>query len=334
MKLQMKTYDIIVEHHCMDELDKYIKNVYSNNKVFIVTDDHVYDLYHKKIEKTLNHYEIAFVSIKPGETSKSFKTYQWVIKELIHKGLKRGHLIIALGGGVVGDLAGFVAATLYRGCPFIQIPTTLLAQVDSSIGGKVAVDLEEGKNLVGAFYEPVLVLIDPEFLKTLNHREYIQGVAEMIKAGLIKDRSLFNHFKTNDTVDIEQIIKALKVKKEVVLKDPYDYGIRMILNFGHTFGHAIEKKYNYQVYKHGEAISYGMLIALKIGIQKGITPKYIYDEVKNVLLRLGLVKEPLFSKESLLNEIKTDKKNMSDQFHFICIKNIGEAQITQIKEGA
>lgn len=333
MKLKMETYDIHVGQNSIHQLNVLIGEIYHHKDIFIVTDEHVDQLYHNLMHQILDAYHLHFVIIKPGETSKSFQTYLEVIDKLINLGIKRNHLIISLGGGVVGDLTGFVAATLYRGIDFIQVPTTLLSQVDSSIGSKVGIDLTQGKNLIGSFYDPKFVLIDPIFLETLDQREYLQGLAEMIKAGLIADKELFDFFKTHNKVTEKEILMALNVKRDVVLKDPYDQHERMILNFGHTFGHAIEKKFKYQTYKHGEAISYGMLIATHIGIKKGITPTYVYDEVKHVLETIGLIKKPYFDIESLKPFIHTDKKSMADVFHFICLKEIGQSVITNLKEG-
>jgi len=333
MKLKMETYDIHVGQNSIYQLSDLIDEIYQHKDIFIVTDEHVDQLYHNLMHQVLDAYNLHFVVVKPGETSKSYQTYLEVIEKLIDLGIKRNHLMIALGGGVVGDLTGFVAATLYRGIDFIQIPTTLLSQVDSSIGSKVGIDLVQGKNLVGSFYDPKFVLIDPIFLETLDKREYLQGVAEMIKAGLIADQGLFEFFKTNTKVTQKEIIMALNVKRDVVLKDPFDQNERMILNFGHTFGHAIEKKYKYQTYKHGEAISYGMLIALEIGVKKGITPSYIYEDVKNVLEKLELIHKPYFDQKDLIDYIKNDKKSMADVFHFICLKEIGQSVITNLKEG-
>lgn len=333
MKISMQDYDIMIGKHILNDLEAHINAIYQAHDIFIVTDDHVFDLYHEKVKSILKSYKVHFVSIKPGEKSKSYDVYLDTIEKLIAKGIKRNHLLIALGGGVVGDLTGFIAATLYRGISFIQIPTTLLAQVDSSIGGKVGIDLKEGKNLIGSFYTPKFVLIDPNFLETLNPREYRQGIAEMIKAGLIKNKALFDYFKTNDRVTEKEILMALDVKKEIVLKDPFEKHERMLLNFGHTYGHAIERKFNYETYKHGEAISYGMLLAIEEGINQDLTPRYVYDEVKEVLLNIGLIKEPFFKKETLDSYILTDKKHTSKAFHFICLKDIGQSVITKLEVG-
>ena len=333
MKLKMPEYDIILEKNSIRGLSKHIKSFYNYKDLFIVTDENVDELYHDYIKSILSEFNLHMVVIKAGEQSKSYPTYIQVINQLIDQGFKRGHLLIAFGGGVVGDLVGFVASTLYRGCPFIQIPTTLLSQVDSSIGSKVGIDLEKGKNLIGSFYPPKLVIIDPTFLDTLSKREYNQGVAEMIKAGLIANKDLYNFFKERKKVTEKEILMALEVKRNVVLKDPFDHNERMLLNFGHTFGHAIEKKHKYQTYKHGEAISYGMLIALEIGIKKGLTPKHLYESIRHVLESQGLIKKPYFKVEDLKDDIKTDKKMTAKTFHFICLSDIGQGIITDLKEG-
>ncbi len=240
--------------------------------------------------------------------------------------------MLAFGGGVIGDLTGFIASTLYRGISYVQIPTTLLAQVDSSIGGKVGIDLKEGKNLIGSFYDPKFVLIDPSLLKTLSKREYANGLAEMIKAGLIGDKKLYTYLLEHETVTEVEIAEAIQVKRNVVLLDPYDKKERMYLNFGHTFGHAIEKKHKYETYLHGEAISYGMLIALQIGIQLGETKEELYQEVLNLLLKRGLVKEPLLKKDDYQAEIIHDKKNLADGLHFILVTKPGDVKIVKLKE--
>jgi 3-dehydroquinate synthase len=333
MKLKMPDYEIIVEKNSIRGLSKYIKSFYTYDDLFIVTDENVDELYHDFVKSILNEFHLHIVVIKAGEQSKSFATYLDVINQLMDKGIKRNHLILALGGGVVGDLTGFVAATLFRGIPYIQIPTTLLSQVDSSIGSKVGIDLPKGKNLIGAFYHPKVVFIDPVFLDTLSKREYNQGVAEMIKAGLIANKELYNFFKDTKKVTTKEILMAIEVKRDVVLKDPFDQKERMLLNFGHTFGHAIEKKFKYQTYKHGEAISYGMLIALEIGIKKGLTPKHLYESIRHTLEMNGLIKKPYFKIEDLKEDIKTDKKFTAEAFHFICLSDIGQGVVTQIKVG-
>jgi len=328
----MQNYEILIEEGGLSHLAKHIKEVYEFDELFVVTDQNVFDLYKTKLIEALVGYRLSFVVLPPGEKTKSLEVYQQAIKTLIEKGIKRNHLILAFGGGVIGDLTGFIASTLYRGISYVQIPTTLLAQVDSSIGGKVGIDLKEGKNLIGSFYDPKFVLIDPSFLKTLSKREYANGLAEMIKAGLIGDKKLYTYLLEHDTVTEVEISEAIQVKRNVVLLDPYDKKERMYLNFGHTFGHAIEKKHQYETYLHGEAISYGMLIALQIGIQIGDTKEELYQEVKTLLKSRGLIQEPLLQMDDYRDEIVHDKKNLADGLRFIIVTKPGDVKIVKLKE--
>lgn len=326
IKLKTKNYNILIKDNLISDFDNQIKKVYKNKDIFIITDQNVYDLYYKNIKKILISFNVYFHVIKPGETSKSFEEYQNTISSLIKQGIKKDHLIIGLGGGVIGDLAGFVSGTIYRGVKFIQIPTSLLAMVDSSIGSKTGIDLSVGKNLVGVFKDPIAVLIDPLFLNTLPIDEYKNGFAEVIKMALIKDKQLFYNVKDKEKLDVSDIVKAINIKRVIIKKDPYEKYERMLLNFGHTFGHAIEQESNYAI-KHGVAISYGMLISIEEGIKRGLTKDYIFDEVKEVLLKHNLVKEPLITKNKYLKIIKTDKKNLSSGLNFIYLLDVGKATI-------
>ncbi len=328
MKIPMNNYEIVFEK--LNHFQTHIKSLYTYRKLFIITDETVFSLYEEKVRKALSDFDLSFTVIPPGETSKVYGTYLNVISDLIDKGLKREHMILALGGGVVGDLSGFVAATLYRGVPFIQIPTTLLAMVDSSIGGKTGIDLPEGKNLLGVFYQPKMVLIDMAFLSTLSKEEYRNGMAEVIKAGLIGNAHLYAQVRRPIVLTEAQLVNAIHVKKSVVDIDPFDKKERMYLNFGHTFGHAIEKYFNYNMFKHGEAISYGMLMAIEIGNQLNITPDELYDEVKGTLLSWQLVHEPLLTKDRFIEGLSTDKKNTADGFHFILLEAIGKPVIQKV----
>ncbi|WP_026399670.1 3-dehydroquinate synthase [Acholeplasma equifetale] len=323
MKLVLKNYNILIQNHLLNQLNLEIKKLYQHQDIFIITDENLYKIYHDTLKKELYDFHIHFVVIKPGEHSKSLKTYQEVVSKLIDLGMRRNHLMIAFGGGVVGDLAGFVAATLYRGVSFIQIPTSLLAMVDSSIGSKTGIDLDEGKNLVGAFYDPKVVFIDPIFLETLPEEEYKNGLAEVLKAGLIDDVSLFEYLKKYEKLTIDEIIKAIQVKQRIVTKDPFEKHERMYLNFGHTFGHAIEKHFQYAI-KHGVAVSYGMLFSLEEGIKRGITKdKTLYDETKTILLRLGLINEPILDKKQFIKYLQFDKKHLADGLRFVFLEDKG-----------
>lgn len=331
MFIKMPNYEIVIETGGIQSLGKRIHEVYAFPNLFVVTDENVNQLYRQSLIDALPDFILSFVIIEPGESSKSMDVYQHVIDQLINLGMKRNHMLVAFGGGVVGDLTGFVASTLYRGVSYIQIPTTLLAQVDSSIGGKVGIDLPQGKNLIGSFYDPKLVMIDPHFLTTLDEREYHNGLAEMIKVGLIGDKRLYQHLLSHEQVTEQEIASAISVKRDLVLMDPYDQKERMFLNFGHTFGHAIEKKHQYQTYKHGEAISYGMLIALEIGVRLGETKPELYEEVKSLLMRLQLVKEPLLNPIHYAEAILTDKKYLSDGLNYVIVSRVGVAKIIKLK---
>lgn len=323
MRQTLSNYEIIVKNKLMDDLNEEVSSVYPHKDIYVVTDHNILRLYESFLIKKLNNFNVHFVSVEPGEQSKSLTVYKEVVTKLLNFGMRKNHLLIAFGGGVVGDLAGFVASTLFRGVPLIQIPTTLLAMVDSSIGGKTGLDLNEGKNLIGAYKNPLKVLIDPIFLETLPKVEYKNGLAEVLKAGLIGDPKLYEYLKVNDKLTLNEIIRAIQVKVTIVKKDPYEQNERMYLNFGHTFGHAIERHYDFAI-KHGVAISYGMLISLELGIKAKITPPLLFDEVKSILMRLELIKEPLLDKKLFIEYIGFDKKNLADGLRFVYIKNIGE----------
>ncbi|MFQ7842144.1 MAG: 3-dehydroquinate synthase, partial [Thomasclavelia spiroformis] len=270
-----------------------------------------------------------------GEQSKRFDILPSLYKSLLEFKLTRTDLIIALGGGVIGDLVGFVASTYLRGVKLVQIPTSLLAQVDSSVGGKVAVDLPEGKNLIGTFYHPKMVLIDPDTLKTLPKRFINDGMAEVIKYGCIKDKNLFERlssYKDFDDLyqDIDEIIyRCVDIKRDVVERDQFDFGDRLLLNFGHTLGHAIEQYYHYEKYSHGEAVAIGMVQLTKIAEEKNLSFKGTSDIIKDICLKYNL---PIFSDtktDDLIEAISLDKKNLNKKLSLVLLKEIGNSYIYQ-----
>jgi 3-dehydroquinate synthase len=328
MPLTNHAYDILLDHKAILQLPIEIKKWYKGDKLFIVTDDHVHQLYQSMIADILKEFTLHFVIVRPGEVSKSFGVYEDVIDQLIQQGMKRTDLLIAFGGGVIGDLAGFVASTLYRGVPYIQIPTTLLAQVDSSIGGKTAINSSKGKNMVGTFYQPKLVIIDPDFLKTLPDFEYKNGMAEVIKSAYIGDSVLQDKLFKGQIKTLEMIERTIMVKRQVVLIDEFDLNERMFLNFGHTFGHALEKQSNYEI-AHGFAVAEGMLMAIHIGERLGITPPTIFKGLKLLLEKydLGLLNS---SPVSLIEDIFYDKKNTNGHLKMIFLKEIGKPWIQPI----
>ncbi|MFQ9924499.1 MAG: 3-dehydroquinate synthase [Beduini sp.] len=332
VNLKEKSYPIYIEQGLLHQVGEKIKAIYQGKKIAIITDDQVNHYYGEIVKSQLEKdYAVTIVEMPHGEKSKSFDVLPALYKQLLDFNLTRSDLIVALGGGVIGDLAGFVAATYLRGIPFVQIPTSLLAQVDSSVGGKVAVDLPAGKNLVGAFHHPKMVLIDPLVLKTLEPRFIHDGMGEVIKYGCIKDVSLFKQLAAYKDFgdlykDIDEIIyRCVDIKRRVVENDEKDFGDRLVLNFGHTLAHTIEQYYHYEKYSHGEAVAIGMYQLTKIAEERGLTPKNTAEKIKAVLERYEL---PTACKEEMVvlkNTIKLDKKNINSKLSLILLKNLGEA---------
>ena len=331
LKISLKdnSYDIFIENGIISKANEYIKEVYKNKKVYIITDSNVEKLYlNQVIEVLKNDFIVDYVVIPAGEESKCLNVYVSVIDSLLEKNIRRNELLIALGGGVIGDLVGFISATLYRGLPYVSIPTSLLSQMDSSIGGKTGIDFYDRKNIIGCFKQPSLVLIDPLTHKTLDKREFNNGMGELIKHAIIGNDHLFNLLLNQSIIDENIIYESLSVKKRVVELDPFDQGERMLLNFGHTFGHAIELKMNL---KHGEAVAVGMLMAIKFGVDLGLTDSDIYSKVKQVLDLYDLPSNEVEYKE-YLKETLYDKKNLAGIVNFILVDKIGHAFIHKIKE--
>src|SRR5699024_2825934 len=262
--------DILIESGLTARAGKAILDTFSPSRVHIVTDSTVAPLYLDALEAQLS-LPVSHTVIPAGEEHKRLSTVEGIYHDVLAAGMTRKDLVIALGGGVVGDITGFAAATFLRGVSLCQIPTTLLAQVDSSVGGKTGVDLPEGKNLVGAFYQPRLVLIDPDVLDTLPAQTFVDGMAEVIKAGYIANPDILSMVSAPDyRANIENIIyECVKMKRDVVSQDERDTGLRMILNFGHTVGHAAEKLGNYTALTHGQAVAIGMVAAMQISNQLG-----------------------------------------------------------------
>ena len=336
VELGKRSYPIVIKKELLGEIDLEIRKVFKGKKIFILTDKNVNAHYGKQVESCLFKagYEVRTMVLEAGEETKAFTTLPLIYNELLDFKITRSDLIITLGGGVIGDLGGFVASTFLRGVGFVQIPTSLLAQVDSSVGGKVAVDLERGKNLVGSFYHPKLVLIDPNVLETLSERFFKDGMAEVIKYGCIKDKEFFyflKNLKSKEEVmyNIEEIIhKCCFIKKCVVENDEKDTGERMLLNFGHTLGHAIETYYNFKKFTHGEAVAIGMYEITKISESKGLTEKGVSEEIKEILIQYGLPYEVEISDSSaILDTIALDKKNIDNVLKVVLLKNIGESYL-------
>lgn len=328
MNLLDNSYNIIIKEGILDSINDEIKEVYKNKKAYIITDDNVAKLYLDKVIKALKDFDVQSVIVPHGEESKSFEVYQNVLSKLFELGMKRNELLIALGGGVIGDLTGFVAATIYRGVPYVQIPTSLLAQMDSSIGGKTGIDFKGMKNIVGAFKQPIKVIIDPNTLNTLPQIEFNNGMGELIKHGCIGNKKLLELLKDKPVINEDIIYESLQVKKQLVELDPFDQKERMYLNFGHTYGHAIELKHGY---KHGEAVAIGMLMAIKLGIDLGLTEESVYEELKNIL-NLYNLPTTYYDYKEYNKDILFDKKNLAGSLRFIFIKKFGEVFKKEFKE--
>jgi 3-dehydroquinate synthase len=339
VNLPEKKYPIYIESGLIKNIGKEIRKIYNNKKIAIITDSIVESLYGKNIENSLikENFIVKKIIIKPGEKSKSFVALQEICEEILEFGLNRDDLIIAFGGGVVGDLGGFAASILLRGIPFIQIPTTLLAQIDSSVGGKVAINSNKGKNLIGSFYQPEAVFIDPELLKTLSERIFCDGMAEVIKYGAIKDERLFHNLLEYENKEelmnnIEEIVyTCCSIKKDFVEVDEKDLGERMLLNFGHTIGHGIEKMFNYERFTHGEAVAMGMLAITKNSEMQGITEKGALELLRKIINKYSLPSDlPPMDKNELLKIVSMDKKASNKNLNLILLKKIGCSFIKKI----
>lgn len=335
-----KSYPIKIARGILKEASKYIADVCPRGKIMIVSDDSVFALYGETLLQELRgRYECFQTVIPHGESSKSFQMLPTIYSAMLEAKMSRSDLVIALGGGVVGDLTGFAAATYMRGVPYVQIPTSLLAQVDSSVGGKTAVDLPEGKNLVGAFYHPKLVLIDPDVLDTLPERYLIDGMGEVIKYGCIKDRELFDRIRNAGSFEglkpqmTEIIYRCVDIKRQVVEQDQFDVGERMLLNFGHTLAHAIEQYYHYERESHGEAVAIGMYQITKISEEKGLTKQGCAVQIQNTLKQYGLPTECGIEMEALLAAVKHDKKNLNHCLNLVLLKEIGDSVVYPTEAG-
>jgi 3-dehydroquinate synthase len=357
VKLGERSYDIVVGSRLIEKAGGRMLEVLPSKKVFIVTDDNVAPLYLGKLQSSLRDAGIThnYFITKHGEQSKSFSNLEKLLDAIFETNPDRKTTLIALGGGVVGDLTGFAASIILRGINFIQIPTTLLAQVDSSVGGKTGINNKFGKNLIGAFHQPLLVLADTDTLATLPKREFAAGYAEVVKYGLIGDIKFFDWLnqevnsclENNENVleELQKNITALKTiikqscgeKANIVSQDEREGGIRALLNLGHTFGHALEKAMGYSdKLLHGEAVSIGMVFAFKLSQKMGLCEQAEVIKVINHLKSAGLPTSPLeiknnwgyvWNADDLMNSMRQDKKAFSGKMTFILVRGIGQSFI-------
>ena len=329
------SYPIHIENGILAKTGELVSEVFSGKKIMIVSDDNVFPLYGEIITKALSDsgFECHSFVLPHGEPTKSFQSLPKIYEALINAKLTRSDLLIALGGGVIGDLAGFAASSYLRGIKFVQIPTSLLAQVDSSVGGKVAVDLPQGKNLVGAFYHPKAVIIDPDVLNTLPDHFISDGMGEVIKYGCIKDKELFELLCRHTSFDdlkpkLTQIIaRCVDIKRIVVEADQFDLGERILLNFGHTLAHTIEQHFHYERESHGEAVGIGMYQITKIAEEKGLTTFGCAEQIKKALEIYKLPDNSNLPIDVLTDAISLDKKNLNNHLNVVLLHDIGDSYV-------
>ncbi|MEM2960871.1 MAG: 3-dehydroquinate synthase [Candidatus Bathyarchaeia archaeon] len=339
-KVVDESYDIFIEYGLLDKIPLHLKDNPLGNKYAIITDSEIRDIYGENLLKRFREENICacLIDFPAGEESKNLDTVNYLVEKLLENTIDRKSAIIALGGGVVGDVSGFTASVYMRGIPYIQVPTTLLAQIDSSIGGKTAVDTKEGKNLIGSFYQPRRVYIDPSLLETLPRREFISGLAEVVKYGVICDRNFFEYLERNverikalDKNALLHVIKtSCKIKKEVVEEDPREENKRAILNYGHTPGHALERLSGYK-FLHGEAVSVGMRISGWVAVRKGFLTLDEWERQNRLLKNFGLPIKMEFNIDDFIRTLYYDKKVEGGVLTFVLPKKIGEMALVNGK---
>ncbi|MBT3365529.1 MAG: 3-dehydroquinate synthase [Nitrospina sp.] len=339
-----RSYEILIGSGLRKRAGEFLKAVFNPSRVVIITHPSINSLYGKEVVANFKDqgWTTDVIEVPEGESSKNLGQAEKLYDRLLELNCDRKSVLVALGGGVIGDLVGFVAATYQRGIPFIQMPTTLLSQVDSSVGGKTAVNHPKGKNMIGAFYQPRLVLADLETLRTLPSNEYRAGLAEIVKYGVISDAKLFEFLETQykEILNLDQqclsyiIETSCAIKAEVVEKDERESHYRMILNFGHTLGHAIESLTNYSRFIHGEAVAIGMVRAAALSQSMGKCSEDVPRRLEALLKNLGLpVEMPELDSSAVIESLYHDKKTMDHKIKFILVKEIGSIEIVdQISE--
>jgi 3-dehydroquinate synthase len=337
--LGQRSYDILIGNSIFDKICQHLKEHKIGNRIFLISNTTVFELYGRQLSKCLldQGHQVTDLLIPDGERIKNLQTVENIYTYLIAQKADRNTTLAALGGGVTGDIVGFAAATYMRGVPYLQIPTTLLSQVDSSVGGKTGVNHQLGKNLIGAFYQPFLVCADISSLKTLPAREYQSGLYEVLKYGLIYDREFFDYVAQNlDEIKkqipdiLETIIgRCCEIKAEIISIDEREENLRRILNFGHTLGHALEAATNYQSLTHGEAVGYGMIAAAALSSKTGGLDHSSTEKIIQTILSIGPL-PPIMdvSFDSMLEAMKRDKKRSDNRIVFVLLKSIGQTSIS------
>ncbi|MFQ5604755.1 MAG: 3-dehydroquinate synthase [bacterium] len=340
IKIQFKdaVCPIYIGEDILEKLGEMLRIYEWGQDAFVLTDNTVHKLYGLKLLdglKTVMH-KVELATVAPGEKSKSWSTAGKILTRMLESQFERQVMVVSLGGGVVGDLAGFVASIYKRGVQFVQVPTTLLAQVDASVGGKTGVNHPVGKNLIGTFYQPKLIWIDLALLKTLPRQELVCGLGEMIKYGVIYDAELFDLLENNvnsvlalDTELLRRLVKrCCKIKAEIVALDEKEHGVRMILNFGHTIGHALEAAGSYGQLSHGEAVLLGMLAESKIARDLNLLSKQAFDRIQSLVAKFDLEKKIKYlNKQTLWQAMRSDKKALQGSLRFVLPQDIGSVKI-------
>ncbi|MBC8310737.1 MAG: 3-dehydroquinate synthase [Candidatus Marinimicrobia bacterium] len=336
--LQNRSYPIWIENGLLAKIPEQLKPMNQGQKWVIFSQSEIISLYGSTLREGLKFagFHVELIVLPDGEKAKSLSALEDVYSNLIKLGCNRSSTFLALGGGVVGDVTGFIAATFLRGVDYIQIPTTLLAMVDSSIGGKTGVNLPKGKNLIGAIWQPKAVVIDPKLLESLPEREIFSAMGEVIKYGCILDKDLFSLISdnmdsmlklSNPELLTEVIGRCVKLKADIVAEDEHEGDKRRILNFGHTIGHALETHFGFNKLRHGEAVAYGMLVAGRLSIEELRFKKEDFDLLQEIIGQLPLPKLPEFDTEEILLIMQRDKKVKDGKIHFVLLVEIGKAVI-------
>ncbi len=334
------TYDILVGRGLLARAGELTRAVNRSRRVLVVSDSNVAPLYAETVLTSFAAagYEASLFTFPAGEQSKRLETVAAIYGRLAAGGFTRGDLLAALGGGVTGDMTGFAAATYLRGMAFVQLPTSLLAQVDSSVGGKTGVDIAEGKNLVGAFWQPIRVIADVDALSSLPATVFADGMGEVIKAACIRDAALFDRLAAGDAMVgdgcEEVIVRCIDIKRQVVENDERESGERKLLNFGHTLAHALEKYYHYETLSHGSAVAVGMVEICRAAERSGLTEAGTAERIAHVLRDYGLPSEDTAPMEAYLAEVGMDKKRSGTGIDLVLLRRVGESYVHPVEMAA
>lgn len=325
-----KDYSVVIGSNLHGKLGAFLRDCGRYEKIAVISDDNVWPLYGESVLNSLcqSGFETVIYTFAAGEASKNGNIFLSILNFLAENKLTRSDCIVALGGGVVGDIAGFCASVYLRGISYVQVPTTLLAMVDSSVGGKTAVDLPAGKNLVGSFYQPRLVLCDTNALNTLPSDIFRDGCSEVIKYGMLYDHTLFEHLRDHGLGFQQETVisRCIELKRDVVMQDEFDNGVRQKLNFGHTIGHAVEARSNFKI-SHGQAVAIGMSIVTKAAMRMHICDNVTYESLLSVLKQFGLPTSTLFTAQELSEAALSDKKRCGATVNLILPERIGSCII-------